>query len=188
LANGARVGAINAARRGPDGRWQGDNFDGAGCVRALAERGVTLAGRQVLQIGAGGVGRAIAMAFAAGGASRISFYDTDEAREASLAQNLRTHFPELVVEPRQSALDGHDLVVNCTSLGMAEADPYPVDPAGFGADTVVVDVIQTPEVSPMLVAAAEKGCITQPGRAMTIAQMALVAEFFGVPVDALSDG
>ena len=40
LANGARVGAINAARRGPDGRWQGDNFDGAGCVRALAEREV----------------------------------------------------------------------------------------------------------------------------------------------------
>jgi shikimate dehydrogenase len=181
LANGARVGAINAARRGPDGRWQGDNFDGAGCVRALAEREVVLAGRQVLQIGAGGVGRAIAVAFAAAGASRISLYDIDEGREASLAANLRQHFPELVVETRRNSLDGHDLVVNCTSLGMQASDPYPVDPAGFTPGMVAVEVIQTPEVSPMLVGAEAKGCIIQPGRAMTVAQMALVAEFFGVP-------
>ncbi len=181
LANGARVGAVNAARRGPDGRWQGDNFDGAGCVRALAERDVDLAGRQVLQIGAGGVGRAIAMAFAAAGAERISLYDIDEGREASLAANLAQHFPELAVETRGRALDGHDLVVNCTSLGMKDGDPYPVDPAGFTSDMVAVDVIQTPEISPMLVGAEAKGCIIQPGRAMTVAQMALVAEFFGVP-------
>ena len=29
------IGAVNAARRMPDGRWQGDMFDGRGCVRGL---------------------------------------------------------------------------------------------------------------------------------------------------------
>src|SRR5579871_2023899 len=35
LATGKRVGAINLARRDPDGRWVGDNFDGRGFVAGL---------------------------------------------------------------------------------------------------------------------------------------------------------
>src|SRR5215831_11092048 len=39
LATGRRVGAINAMRRDPDGRWVGDNFDGKGFVAGLRNSG-----------------------------------------------------------------------------------------------------------------------------------------------------
>ena len=56
------VGAINALARGGDGRWRGDIFDGMGCVEAFRRRGIPLAGKRVMLIGAGGAGSAIAVA------------------------------------------------------------------------------------------------------------------------------
>jgi hypothetical protein len=57
-------GGINAMRRGLDGRWQGEIFDGLGCLAALAVSGVSPAGNRVLLVGAGGAGAAIVLAVA----------------------------------------------------------------------------------------------------------------------------
>ena len=54
------AGSCNAVRRGPDGRLQGDMFDGEGFVRGLRRKGCQLEGARVLVVGCGGVGSAIA--------------------------------------------------------------------------------------------------------------------------------
>src|SRR5262250_2733818 len=74
-ANGRRVGAINAARRLPDGRWVGDMFDGLGYVGALRRHGIDPAGKRVHMIGAGGVARAMAMALAQAGITSFTVRD-----------------------------------------------------------------------------------------------------------------
>jgi shikimate dehydrogenase len=61
LAQARVVGAINVLGHGKDGRWRGEILDGLGCVAALRRRGVELAGKRVLLIGAGGAGSAIAV-------------------------------------------------------------------------------------------------------------------------------
>jgi hypothetical protein len=58
LPMAAKVGAANALRRGPDGSWSGDMFDGRGLVRGLRDASIPLEGRRVMLVGAGGAGSA----------------------------------------------------------------------------------------------------------------------------------
>ena len=53
-----RAGAVNTLRKGLDGRLLGDNTDGAGLVRDLTvNAGVSLQGKRILLLGAGGAVR-----------------------------------------------------------------------------------------------------------------------------------
>ena len=54
------AGACNAVRKTPDGRLQGDLFDGEGFVRGLRRKGFEPRGQRLLVVGTGGVGSAIA--------------------------------------------------------------------------------------------------------------------------------
>jgi shikimate dehydrogenase len=51
------AGSCNAVRRTGDGGLFGDMFDGEGFVRGVARHGRSLAGKKVLVVGAGEVGR-----------------------------------------------------------------------------------------------------------------------------------
>ncbi|MBL8965810.1 MAG: hypothetical protein JNG85_02305, partial [Spirochaetaceae bacterium] len=64
----ARLGAVNFVRTAADGSLVGDNSDGAGVLGALATRGLDPRGRKVLLIGAGGAGKAAALALGEAGA------------------------------------------------------------------------------------------------------------------------
>ena len=178
--NGRLVGAINAARPGPEGRWIGDMFDGRGCVAAARAKGHDLAGRAVLQVGAGGVGRAIAFALAEVGVARLSVSDLDQARARKLADDLTASFPEIASEVAAPHAAGHDVVVNASPLGMAEDDPMPVPADDIAADMLVIDVILLDRPTPLLAAAPERGAATQNGHAMLAAQVGEITKFFGV--------
>ncbi len=177
--NGRLVGAINAAKPGPDGRWIGDMFDGRGCVAAARASGHDLAGRSVLQVGAGGVGRAIAFAMAEVGIVRLSVSDLDETRARTLANDVTAAFPEIAADVT-TEVAGHDVVVNASPLGMAEDDPMPVPADDLGEGMLVIDVILLDRPTPLLAAAAERGAATQNGHAMLAAQVGEIADFFGV--------
>jgi shikimate dehydrogenase len=59
------IGSVNAMRFDHGkGWWIGGNFDGDGFVAGLRDRSHSLAGKRVLQIGAGGAGKAMAHAIA----------------------------------------------------------------------------------------------------------------------------
>ena len=179
---GRAVGAVNAARPGADGRWTGDMFDGRGCIAAMRAGGHDPAGRSVLQIGSGGVGRAIAFALAEGGVARLTLTDILPGRAEALATAISRAFPAVPAAAAAGPpdVDGHDTVVNASPLGMHPGDPPPVPDGAVRAGMLAADVIVADRPTPFLAAAAARGAATQDGRAMVRAQMGAFAEFFGV--------
>lgn len=174
-----QVGAANALRREPDGRWCGDMFDGRGLVRGLGKADVRLAGRRVMLIGAGGAGSAVAVALADAGIAALTIFDVDADKATALANRVRSAYPACAVRAGAVDLAGHDTLVNATPIGMAPGDGLPAPIDGLSADTMVVDVIIKPEITPLLAAARARGCRTFNGRIMLEGQADELAAFFG---------
>ncbi len=175
------AGSCNAVRRAPDGRVQGDMFDGEGFVRGIGRKGFRLQGARALVVGAGGVGSAIAAALAAAGAAELTLFDARPESAAGLAQRLREHYPRLRVTAGSKEPAGHDLVVNATPLGMKQGDPLPVDVSRLGGKTFVGEVVMSEEMTPFLKAAQARGCRVQVGTDMLFEQIPAYLEFFGLP-------
>lgn len=174
-----RVGSINLLGRGADGRWHGDNVDGAGFVAGLAAEGVPVAGRHAYVHGAGGVGTNIAWSLAAEPIARLTVFDIDAARAADLARRIGAAcaVPVAAGVPDWS---GVDLAVNASPLGLEPDDPLPFDVARLPAGAAVADVVMEPFPTALLAAAAARGLVTHHGRHMMNHAMPLAAAFFGL--------
>ena len=174
-------GSCNAILKRPDGSLLGDMFDGEGFVRAVRRKGFVPAGKNILVVGSGGVGSAIAASFAAANAAVIALHDASSEAMSSLANRLRTHYPKLSVIPGTDDPAGYDLVVNATPLGMNVGDPMPMDVTRISQTTFVGDVVMKQEMTPFLVAAKNRGCEIQVGIDMLFEQIPAYLEFFGFP-------
>ena len=175
------AGSCNAVRRAPDGRLQGDLFDGEGFVRGMRRKGLKLQGARALVVGAGGVGSAIAASLAAAGAAELALFDARAESATDLAQRLREHYPRLRVTTGSKDAAGHNVVVNATPLGMKEGDPLPVDVARLEREIFVGEVVMREEMTPFLRAAQARGCRFQVGTDMLYEQIPAYLEFFGLP-------
>ena len=177
LPTAQKVGAVNALRREADGQWSGDMFDGRGMVRAIAAGGRAVAGRNVMLIGAGGAGSAIALSLLDRGVAKLAIHDIDADRRAALLARLADRFGDRVKQAAADASD-LDLLVNATPVGMKADDPLPLDIAGLTETTFVGDVVTVPEITPLLAAARDRGCRIQTGIGMFESNIGLMADFF----------
>lgn len=179
-----RLGAVNFARRNADGTLTGTNTDGAGFVTGLAANGFEVGGKRALVVGAGGVGRAIAFALADAGVTELAIANRDAERARSLAAEIAASVPacrlRLCDAQAPDAVAGIDLLVNATALGMAVDDPLPVRLDRLETETAVAEVVVNPPMTPLLEAAASRGCQIVAGAEMLKPQPRLVAEFFGL--------
>ena len=175
------VGAVNAAKRTPEGRWLGDIFDGVGLVGAVESLGVSPRGLKAGLVGAGGAGAAIAFALAEAGVASLSITDRDGERAAHLGQRVAALGG---LAPVSGAFDlaGLDLLVHATPVGMAPEDGTAIDIAALSARTVVVDIVTKP-ATPLLQAAARLGCRHTGGAAMVAAQTRAILRFLGFDTD-----
>jgi shikimate dehydrogenase len=171
------VGAVNAARRMADGRWIGDVFDGLGLVAAAESLGISPRGLAVGLVGAGGAGSAIAFALAEAGVSSLTIMDRNGERARSLCERV-AEFSGL--QPASGELDVRnlDLLVHATPVGMKDADGIAIDIAGLSSRTTVIDIVTRPE-TPLLRAAAQRGCLHAGGGAMVQAQATAILGFLG---------
>jgi shikimate dehydrogenase len=165
------LAAVNAMRRGPDGRWSGDMTDGVALVAALRAAGCEPKGRRALVVGAGGAGSAVVLALAQAGA-RVAVHDIDAARRDDLVRRLAAWKVTDSADPA-----GCDLVVNATPLGMAAGDPLPVDMARLAPGAVTADLVTKPAVTPFLTAARERGAQIITGADMFAPQAGILADF-----------
>jgi shikimate dehydrogenase len=184
-----RIGAVNTVVFDKAGRTTGHNTDCSGFRRAFVEAlGEHAArGKPVLQLGAGGAGRAVAFALMELGVGTMTIFDRDASRSAGLAAALERRFGPgrcaTTVEPG-AALAAAAGVVNATPVGMAgyPGVPLPVDllqPRHF-----VADVIYTPIDTEFVKAARRTGCRTMNGGGMCVYQAAeAFRHFTGVPPD-----
>ena len=173
------AGSCNAVRRDPDGRLRGDMFDGAGFTRGVARKGVPLRGATCLVVGAGGVGSAIAASLAAAEVASIAIFDVDADAAHRLVARLHAVHPAVHAEVRSNDPAGYDIVVNATPLGMRDDDPLPFDARRLSPRTFVGEVVMTQEMTPLLRAAAARGCRYQVGTDMLFEMIPAYLEFFG---------
>lgn len=173
----ATIGAVNFVKRTAGGRLVGDNLDAPGFIAGLARHRFSTMGKRVLQIGAGGAGRATALAIAQAGAAELWIANRDEAKANALCDAIRTLHPTTKVVAGSAPAENFDLVVNATSLGMKPEDPMPIDIGAIGSGTVVCDIIVNPAVTRLMALAQSRGAMAIGGKAMLDEQMALVADF-----------
>ena len=174
-------GACNAVRKEADGRLVGDMFDGQGFVRGLARKGRPVQGASALIIGSGGVGSAIAVAMADAGVGRLALYDTRPDATEQLSSRLQQFFPTLPINLGRNDPSGFEILVNATPMGMEPGDPLPIDVGRISPDTMVGEVVMKQEVTPFVLAARERGCMTQIGTDMLFEQIPAYLEFLRLP-------
>ncbi|WP_329011206.1 shikimate dehydrogenase [Micromonospora rifamycinica] len=172
------AGSANALRRDDDGSWYAENFDGLGFVAGLVAAGHEPAGRRVALVGAGGAGSAIAAALLSAGVDRLAVCDPDAGRLAGLRSRLDRHWPGRTTTSAGPDLDGVDLVVNATPLGLDPGDPLPVRPELLPPGSVVADIVMHPRETRLLRAAAALGHRVHHGIHMLDGQLDLYREFF----------
>ena len=169
-----RSGSANLLRPTPDGAWECSMVDGAGFLQATEAVGMVLSGRSVQVLGAGGAGRAVAMAIAEREPSSLAIYDPDPRRAETLVADISREFPSLAVK---AVLGASDVLVNCSPLGMGHDERMPVDEELIPRGGAVYDIVNRAD-TPLLVAAARRGCKTDWGRSMMLAQIPLVLRYF----------
>lgn len=133
-----RAGAVNTLVC-IDGGWHGDVTDGSGLLRDLARHQVSLDGRRVLLLGAGGAARGIAGPLLDAGIASLSIANRTRAGADAIVHALH--------DARAQAIDAHalqhagafDVIVNATSA--ARGGDMPTWPAPLvHAGTACVDL------------------------------------------------
>lgn len=180
------IGAANTlvAR---DAEWTAHNTDARGLALALERargRSLPQTVRRVSVIGAGGAARAAVQAMAALGSKEIRVLARDPGRAAwARVAGVK------VLDLESHSLRGSTLLLQCTPLGLCpERDPSPVSLAEVDAECFAMDLTYADAPSAFLREAVARGCETDNGLSMLVAQAGLAfSMWFGTlpPLDAM---
>jgi shikimate dehydrogenase len=173
----AAVGAVNAVVV-RDTKLIGHNTDTTGFARAVRGLVTDSAPGIVAVIGAGGVGKAIAVALAGLGVPEIRIFDTDRIKAGDLAARLRAKGKVVVAESIADALRGAVGLVNATPVGMLPSLGTPVPDALLHDGLWVADAVYSPLWTPLLTDAKARGARVMTGRELAIYQAADAFELF----------
>ncbi|MDN0198506.1 shikimate dehydrogenase [Streptomyces sp. S.PNR 29] len=177
LAPQARaLGAVNTVVF-DGGRAIGHNTDVTGFAASFARGLPDVPLEQVVQLGAGGAGAAVAHATLTLGAGRVTVVDARPERATALAASLNRHFgggraaaappdrlPELL-----TAADG---IVHATPTGMAAHPGLPLPAELLHPDLWIAEVVYRPLETELLRTARALGCATLDGGGMAVFQAA----------------
>lgn len=173
-------GAIDAANT---------DYEGFHCAMDEAAPAWRSAGR-ALVLGAGGAATAVAHAVAAQGGVELTLLNRTLAKAEALAGRVARHCGSPVrARPWESlheAFSQADVIVNCTSVGLAGSQKvdWPVGAAKESA--IVCDIVYRPLETDLLRLARRRGLTTVDGLGMLIHQGALAFElWFGFRPDSL---
>jgi shikimate dehydrogenase len=102
----------------------------------------------------------------------------DATRCARVAETVRRISPGTKVELGPPAVDGTDVLMNASPVGMLGDPRLPLEVNTLPAALVVFDAIVKPEVTPLLALAQRCGCRFVQGREMMRGQIARMVDFF----------
>lgn len=172
-----KLGSVNTIVN-RDGILTGYNTDADGLYRSLLHNDITVEGKDVLILGAGGAAKPIAVLFAQIPAKSISIINRtiDKAEALALYVNdvIGYHVETHQLRPH------YDIIINATSIGMhPQENKSPLADMSFiDKNTAVVDLIYNPSETVFLHQAKERGAKTMNGLGMLIYQGILSYELF----------
>jgi shikimate dehydrogenase len=175
------------------GRLRGFNTDGVGALRALKQNGVNLAGKKVLLLGAGGAAKAIAFSLAKE-VDELCILNRDAAKARELAIVLEPFGKKIVgneLSPKQiqQELQGSDVLINATSVGMTPyASESIVKPDWLKPELTVMDIVYNPVETKLIRDAKASGAQVINGVEMLLYQGAASFEIWAggkAPVDVM---
>lgn len=161
------IGAVNTIVI-RDGRLLGSNSDAYGFMENIRPH-LPKARQKAVVLGAGGAARAVCYALAREGFREIVVLN----RTQDKASLLTTQFPHVTSESwekRSEVLDEADVLVNATSLGMTGKEQLEIDLSALPPRALVTDIVYTPLLTPLLLAAKKKGHPVADGLGMLLHQ------------------
>jgi shikimate dehydrogenase len=168
------LGAVNTVVL-RDGRAVGHNTDWSGFARSF-DRGLPdVRLDQVVLLGAGGAGAAVAHALLTLGTGRLAVVDVDGERADGLAGSLMERFgagrvTSGTLTDLPAELDGAAGLVHATPTGMAAHPGLPLDAALLRPDLWVADIVYRPLKTALVRAAHDLGCRVLDGGGMAVFQ------------------
>jgi len=178
----AFIGAVNTIVNS-DGKLTGYNTDGRGFMSSLSEEGISIDGKDVFIIGAGGASRAISY-YISEKASKLSLYDIDTSKAKKLVSDLSKIRENMSLIADIKNIGKPHIIINATPLGLKPDDALPLNPELIKSDMVICDLIY--KNTKFLQEAKRRGAKTLNGSGMLLWQGVLAFELFtGVkpPVD-----
>lgn len=168
----AAIGAVNTVLF-RDGESFGHNTDCWGFAESFRRSmgGVPL--DNIVQLGAGGAGMAVARALIDLGVARLAIYDSNRAKAAALATSLGAAFGSeraRAIDEVESSIGKADGLVNATPVGMAKYPGMPVPRDCLRRDLWVADIVYFPAETALLRLARAAGSRVLPGTGMAIFQ------------------
>ena len=171
----SQLGAVNTVVIDEEGKTTGHNTDVTGFALGLEEGLPDATMTTVVQVGAGGVGNAVAYSLVTHGVEQLKVADLDPTRAEALARDINTAIGRDAVigvdargvEEHIAAADG---VVNATPMGMLAHPGTAFDTSCLTPQHWVGDVVYMPIETELLVTARELGCRTLDGTRMAIHQ------------------
>ncbi|MBI4682116.1 MAG: shikimate dehydrogenase [Nitrospirae bacterium] len=180
------IGAVNTITN-TNGILTGYNTDGRGFISSLLEEGISIDGKNIVIIGAGGASRAIGY-YLSEKASTLSLLDIDRLKAGKLVSDLNQIRGNVsLIEDIKNAAKP-DIIINATPLGLKPEDPLPFNPDLITTGMVICDLVY--KKTGLLKEAEHKGAITINGSGMLLWQGVLAFELWtGVkpPVEIMRD-
>lgn len=172
-----KLGSVNTIVN-RNNRLIGYNTDADGLYRSMLHNNMTVDGKDILILGAGGAAKPISVFFAQLSPSSMTVVNRTAAKAETLAAYVRstTGYP---IETQQQRRH-YDIVINATSVGMyPNTEACPMDDLSFiDAQTAAVDLIYNPAETVFLRRARENGAKTMNGLGMLVYQGIISYELF----------
>jgi shikimate dehydrogenase len=187
-SNVAAIGALNTVVISR-GKTMGHNTDITGFGAAFRAGLGDVRLDDVVLLGAGGAGTAVAHALSQIGAARLFVIDPVAARSARLVKSVQhqgagAEAAAIDVTEARPILAGASGVVNATPMGMAAHPGVPIPVDALHAGMWVADIVYRPLLTELLRAADERGCRVLDGAGMAVHQAAAAFELItGRPAD-----
>ncbi|MDR5856241.1 shikimate dehydrogenase [Caballeronia sp. LZ062] len=154
------AGAVNAMKF-ENGRIIAENFDGIGLVRDIeANLGLSMAGKRVLLLGAGGAARGALLPFLAAEPAELVIANRHVDKAQALAAQVAARGPIIARGYGElEAMGRFDLVVNATSASLT-GDLPPVPPGVFSHQGAAYELAYGKRLTPFLRLARNAGVHT----------------------------
>ena len=169
------IGAVNMVVN-RDGKLWGENTDGKGFLLSLEQEGVSVKGKQVVILGAGGAARAIGVEAALAGAAKLIIVNRGRERGEELTRLIQERTPaQAEYLPWEGAIripSGTDILIQATCIGLY---PHVEEKPEIAYDTVtahmvVSDVVFNDPNTLFLQEAEKRGAKTINGLGMLVNQ------------------